>query len=71
MFYAQLSCSASTATVDMFLGGNWSAPVFHIMGSIFDDAVLVHKKLIVMCYILLAIDIPVATNSLVALPGKT
>ena len=38
------------------------------MGSLFDNAVLVYKNSLAMCYILLAIDIPVAANFLVILP---
>ena len=37
------------------------------MDSMLDDVVLVHK-IVVMCYILLVIDIPVATISVVILP---
>ena len=51
----------------MILGGNVSAPAFQTMGSVFDDALLVHK---IMCHILLAIDIPTATCSVVPLPMK-
>ena len=32
--------------MDIFLGGNVTAPEFLIMGSIFDDAVLVHNHLL-------------------------
>ena len=31
--------------MDMLLGGNVSAPAFQTMGLLFDNAVLVHKKL--------------------------
>ena len=45
----------------MFPGANVSNLAFQIMGSIFDDAVLAHK-FVMMCYVLLVIDIPVAAN---------
>ena len=46
-----------------------SAPAFCNMGSVFADVVLLHKN-VVMSYILLAIDIPIATYSVVTLPIK-
>ena len=57
---------ACTDITDMPLVGNVNTPAFQTMGSMFDDAMLVHKNL--LCYVLLAIDIPTATYSVVTLP---
>ena len=38
------SVGACTDITDILLGGNVSAPAFQTMGSIFDDAVLVHTN---------------------------
>ena len=46
---------ACTDIMHMLFGGNFSALAFGTMGSMFDDAVLVHKNFVGMCYILLAI----------------
>ena len=54
----------------MLLCGNVSVPEFQTKVSIFDDLVLV-QKIVNMCYVLLAIDIPVATYFVVPLPIKT
>ena len=54
---------------NMLLGANVTAPAFQTMVSVFDDAVLVHK-IIIMYYVLLAIDIPIVTYSVVILPIK-
>ena len=59
-----------TDIMDMLLGDNVSAPAFHTMGSVFDDAELVHKNFVIKCYIMLATDISIATYSLVTLPIK-
>ena len=43
-------CSACTTIMDMHLHRNWSAPAFHIISYVFEDAVLLHKKLL-LCVI--------------------
>ena len=55
--------------MDMLLGGNVSDSPFQTMGYMFYDAVLVHKNFL-LCGILLATDIPIATYSVVTLPIK-
>ena len=53
----------------MLLGGSVSSPKFQTIDVIIDDAMLVHKS-IIMCNILLAIDVPIATYSIITLPIK-
>ena len=45
-----------TDMTDVFLGGNVSAPEFQTIGVLIDDAVLVHKKLllcVIYCWLLM------------------
>ena len=63
-----ISVDICTDITDILPGGNLSGPMFLTMGSMFDDAVLVHK--LMHKHILLPIDIPVATYYCITLPNK-